>query len=59
MGTGYSHGYYRVLTWRIDDRACQVLTYGQLTIRWSRRGGPPPYRGQSCALAAPQLKLRR
>jgi hypothetical protein len=26
-----------------------------LTIRWSRRGGPPPYRGQSNALAAPQL----
>jgi hypothetical protein len=34
-------------------------TRGHITIRWSRRGGPPPYRGQSCALAAPQLKLKR
>jgi hypothetical protein len=32
---------------------------GVLTIRWSRRGGQPPYHGQSYALAAPQLKLRR
>jgi hypothetical protein len=28
---------------------------GHLTIHWSRRGGQPPYRGQSCALAAPRL----
>ena len=26
-----------------------------ITIHWSRRGGRPPYRGQSCALAAPRL----
>jgi hypothetical protein len=26
-----------------------------LTIRWSSRGGPPPYRGQSYGLAAPQF----
>jgi hypothetical protein len=31
----------------------------ELSIRWSRRGGQPPYHGQSYALAAPQLKLRR
>jgi hypothetical protein len=28
---------------------------GHITIHWSRRGGRPPYRGQSFALAAPRL----
>jgi hypothetical protein len=27
----------------------------ELSIHWSRRGGRPPYRGQSYALAAPRL----
>jgi hypothetical protein len=35
--------------WPIDG------VHWYLTIRWSRRGGKPPYRGQSYALAAPQL----
>jgi hypothetical protein len=32
-----------------------VTAKGRLTIHWSRRGGRPPYRGQSDALAAPRL----
>jgi hypothetical protein len=31
-----------------------VILYG-LMVHWSRRGGRPPDRGQSCALAAPRL----
>jgi hypothetical protein len=32
-----------------------VYCGGSLTVHWSRRGGPPPYRNESDALAAPRL----
>jgi hypothetical protein len=31
------------------------VPFGGIPVHWSRRGGRPPYRGQSDALAAPRL----